>query len=1102
MFFNHLQKKISDTIRVHGIGQGHRADGTKTWQAPDPDRPASAPVGYMSADMLDGYHAKEKYQEIAPSPESGLNADTLDGVHKSTGHFTGATSFANTTPVQAATMVLTFTGAPIDYDEFNLVLYRGVLPSVTLSSNLKLEVPTTGSLDVSIDKIVEAINTTASVKTVFDGILTADKQNLGAGQLRLTTTQKGAVTQGWALRATIKRKLDVPANPPLPANTTSTWALSGDTAVDLRGLERTWFGRFTTTTLPEGLDADKLDGVHGREFYHNATAGSPGYAAEAYMRGRDPGLVPGSGLNSDLLDGWHGRENYHGVWPPAGSGINADTLDGVHKLRGHVPNPVKGASNASVKVALLENLSENGKLTLAVYDHLGKPVAWDGAGNELSREFTGPTVDALGTSIQAALQGYTAGVPASRYIKVFAWDVSKNLLTFQPLIDASIEAEKYQFRLDFTVTDAGSKTDARGELLPLRIALDDQGQGPTHNASKFTDKLSVALSNSTVDPEKYLGVDADKLDGWHANQGHVRLPLASVQNMTFDGGPAAGQNNITGRATVTIKPSNTSLKSMPVTFSATSAGLATKAIFEGIKNDADVAALVTVTYNDDKTLTFTPKLRGEEYEISVSLDTQGTDNLGSFKVEGATSATKTATFSLSDYIQFVQNMIRSGLNADLLDGMQSRLPIQSVLLYPTDVPSYFRDDAGNLAEDYSDFKAYIPVADDKRNPRLHADVLEQDFTAVNNNAAKADDLFNEYRDGNSNPLPMGLQINNTNRSVKVKMAFEDGHLVMRRIYQDNSSNAGVEKKPRVLLVDSRGGELSFWYDRLNSTTPYFKAGRDGRLDMAQLKTDGTVGGSWYLAASPLDGVWEGGQSGKEAPNLPGVFYGNAVGLRGSGLNSRNRFLGIGADGGVWHWRWDGTAAWAETNIVDSMGKLVFASLSNLVNGKIPQSAIVPLDLSGYLTSETATAKAGGDGNAYVVGVNGSVLKATAAGGEADKAIELKSQVVYITSNPSSVLGNGHNVRVCCVSVNNLKETSWTISGGQGVSFDTVVGVLATSTNSTKWGGVQVDTQGWNVGWILGAGWHAGPCGTRGKNVFRTISDGDCPGVLTIFFYAS
>jgi len=264
-FINHLQKKVRSggaTKRVHGIGQGHDASVVDTLAGdPSADLPTDAASGYMNADMLDGYHAKQVYQGKAPAVYSGLNADTLDGVDKSLGHVEGALNF-NSTDGTAATAAITFSGSPKQGDTVKLKLYGpdGTQIGNEVVANISTTNPT---LEDVCTAVKTAIGANASVLAAFanNG---ADSDSGSNKVLTLTTAQKGPRANLYLLVVSI------------------TKGAQSNLYVD-----KTPHGiyRFKGGGPEEGINADKLDDLHARETY----------------QGKAPALY--SGLNADTLDG-------------------------------------------------------------------------------------------------------------------------------------------------------------------------------------------------------------------------------------------------------------------------------------------------------------------------------------------------------------------------------------------------------------------------------------------------------------------------------------------------------------------------------------------------------------------------------------------------------------------------------------------------------------------------------------------------------------------------------------------------------------------------------------------------------------------------------
>lgn len=480
-FISHLQKRVRSggaANRVHGIGQGHDTSVDNSISLdPSADLPTDAASGYMNADMLDGYHAKQVYQGVNPGVYSGLNADQLDGIDKSLGHVESAANF-NTSDSRPATAAITFSGTPKQNDILTIKLYG---PDGTqVSSNLTVQII---AQNPDLTDVRTAVKTAISANAAVLSAFTNSGSDSDSGNnkvLTLTTAIKGPRANLYLLDVKV-----------------TTNGAGSSLAVDkAHGVYR-----FTGGGPAEGINADKLDDLHAREHYHALEASEPG-----------PNFVVkpppiGRGINADTLDSFHGREAYHGIVPDKGTGLNADTLDGVHKLFGHK----KDSSSPTAGVAYIElgSATEIGakdtqvKLTLFGTDGRSptgiNPITFTATEVDINSS----AVDNIGDQIRAGLTTWSA------YVTV-AYTSGTNYLTFTSVKTG----ERNQYSILIEVTDIANAT-ATQKLKFRRVNIVNNTITPIPG-EVFTSSARISL----VGTNPVLGVDADMLDGIHAGSGH------------------------------------------------------------------------------------------------------------------------------------------------------------------------------------------------------------------------------------------------------------------------------------------------------------------------------------------------------------------------------------------------------------------------------------------------------------------------------------------------------------------------------------------------------------------------------------------------------
>lgn len=256
-FINHLQKKIisgGPSKRVHGIGQGHDASVVDTLAGdPSADLPTDAAAGYMNADMLDGYHAKQVYQGKVPGLYSGLNADTLDGVDKSLGHVEASGS------ATAATVEITFTGTPKQTDSLSVKVYKPDGTELGSGLTVNINQPNPTLTDVA-NAVKAAIGNDQTILAAF-----VDSGTVAVEKVTLTTAETGPRANLYLVVVSVTQA---------PQSTLATDKSHG-------------VYRFSGGGPEGGINADKLDDYHARETYHNLV------------------LPNDSGINADTLDSYH-----------------------------------------------------------------------------------------------------------------------------------------------------------------------------------------------------------------------------------------------------------------------------------------------------------------------------------------------------------------------------------------------------------------------------------------------------------------------------------------------------------------------------------------------------------------------------------------------------------------------------------------------------------------------------------------------------------------------------------------------------------------------------------------------------------------------------
>lgn len=471
-FINHFQKRVRKGGRVHGVGQGHNTAITNA-TAPGIDRPDDAAIGYLNADMVDGYHAKQTYQGIAPTNLDGLNADTLDGTHKGLGHVSTASDF-NTAPTQKATTSLSFTGLPKAGDQIKLELYLKGGANVYKTLTYTALAGDEASLAALGNNLAGAISGAGGWP--LEGF-TGASVNATSGALALTAGEAGP-----------KRNLDVlvVTITPVAGSTLATTETGG-------------VYRFAGGGPDEGLNADKLDDYHGREHYHKTETVASQVVKEP---------PPARGLNADTLDSFHAREAYHGIYPDTGTGLNADTLDGVHKLQGpkiaSSATPEQLAANYGTVNLILGSAgihpgAQGAKLKIEVFDVRNRSL-----GSVEKTSTTTDVADELGQLMDTELAQVNVGG-----IHDYIW-ATYNPVGNHLVITSKKLGERNQYTVEVTVTDPS--------VYFLAVKVD----GETDD--KFVKVLRVGLKPPYEND--ILGVDADMLDGVHKNSGHFGKSVA------------------------------------------------------------------------------------------------------------------------------------------------------------------------------------------------------------------------------------------------------------------------------------------------------------------------------------------------------------------------------------------------------------------------------------------------------------------------------------------------------------------------------------------------------------------------------------------------
>ncbi len=488
---NHVQKRISANRRVHGIGQGHDPAFNRTAEQPagiavppSADRPLEAEIDFMNADRLDGHHAREIYQGNVPGPLGGINSDTLDGVDKSLGHVSGSSDFNNPDTLKASAVV-TLSGVPKQNDRLVVSVYDPAGLEFSVTVDVQAGTPV-------LDDIAPLVITALNADATFASKLRAEAVQDKPAKIKVSSKTPGAYGNLYGFRIAV------------------TPAQDSTLAVDrLGGVYRLEGGEAATS---EGINADKVDGLHAREHYHKSDAGDA--AVKAPPSGR--------GVNADTVDSYHAREAYHGIQPEANTGFNADTLDGVHKLFGHKKNGNADPCTARISVGAdpALGLAINGGigtvLTLTLYNVKGDVVE--------TKDFTSAAGDARDDIVDQIVQYLPQVASESEMSKaLFVSDFS--------FIDNFVEfttrkgGERFNYVLALKVTDAA-------EVEPFRIK---KAEDPV---AAYTAQLELSLQNPA---NALLGVDADMFDGVHADQGHVVPNVTESEGVAVPAGVNADQ---------------------------------------------------------------------------------------------------------------------------------------------------------------------------------------------------------------------------------------------------------------------------------------------------------------------------------------------------------------------------------------------------------------------------------------------------------------------------------------------------------------------------------------------------------------------------------
>ena len=348
-FINHLQKKIRSggaTTRVHGIGQGHDTSvSNDIARGPAPGMPTDAASGYMNADMLDGYHAKQVYHGRSPAADDGINADTLDSYHArqeydnlpvpdGTGinadtldSFHARQEYDNLpvpdgTGINADTLdsfhgresyhgVVPATGTGLNADTLDGVhkLYGHSGEVVPDYASLQLLLSTNSDSSTSESKvtvklyrkgdstIVATYEATAQISDTADTIGPALATNISAGNYlnasyNLTTNILELTTKGIysGERHNFYIKVEIIDNNTAPLQITK-YGFSFDDFPDLT------FDLVPASANPLlGVDADMLDSIHANS----------GHFVTSSPRNINGKLI-NQGINADLVDGLHAR---------------------------------------------------------------------------------------------------------------------------------------------------------------------------------------------------------------------------------------------------------------------------------------------------------------------------------------------------------------------------------------------------------------------------------------------------------------------------------------------------------------------------------------------------------------------------------------------------------------------------------------------------------------------------------------------------------------------------------------------------------------------------------------------------------------------------
>jgi hypothetical protein len=265
-----------------------------------------------------------------------------------------------------------------------------------------------------------------------------------------------------------------------------------------------------------GINADKLDGVH-----------------------KDTGhTIDGSGINADKLDGVH-KDTGHTI---DGSGINADKLDGVHKDTGHT---IDGSGINADKLDG-KHLSEILDGTVANADKL------DGVHKDTGHTIDGSGINADkldGKHLSEILDGTVANadkLDGKHLSEILDGTVANaDMLDGKHLSEILDGTVANADKLDGVHKDTGHTIDGSGidadkldgkhlsEILNGTVANADMLDG--HHGDYYLNRANHTGTQApgTISPQGHgSGLDADKLDGFHASQ----TPAANVIPVTLDTG--------------------------------------------------------------------------------------------------------------------------------------------------------------------------------------------------------------------------------------------------------------------------------------------------------------------------------------------------------------------------------------------------------------------------------------------------------------------------------------------------------------------------------------------------------------------------------------